>query len=86
MEFEWDPRKAARNLKRHKVSFEEGSTVLGDPLGITITDPDHSVDERRFLTVGVSDRGRSLIVAHADRGDRIRIISARTDTEGEEGL
>ncbi len=83
MEFEWDPKKAARNLQRHKVSFQEAATVLGDPLGITVVDPDHSLDERRYLTVGVSDLGRSLIVAHADRGERIRIISARTLTRRE---
>lgn len=75
MEFEWDPNKAASNLKKHKVSFGEAATVLGDPLSITVPDPDHSWAEDRYLTVGTSDLGRLLIVAHTeeDEGDRIRI-------------
>jgi hypothetical protein len=70
MEFEWDPDKAARNLKKHKVSFGEAATVLSDPLSITASDPDHSFDEERFITVGWSNRYRLLLVAHTDRGDR----------------
>jgi uncharacterized DUF497 family protein len=77
MEFEWDTDKATRNLREHKVSFSEASTVFGDFLGVTASDPDHSADERRFITVGMSGSGRLLIVAHADRGGRVRIISAR---------
>ena len=76
MEFEWNPRKAIRNLRKHKVSFSEASTAFGDPLSITIPDPDHSIEERRHLTIGMSDRFRAVIVAHTERGNRIRIISA----------
>ncbi len=85
MDFEWDPRKAARNLKKHKVSFIEAATVFGDPLSVTVADPGHSIGEHRYLTVGLSNRHRALIVAHADRGDRIRIISARRLTSKERG-
>ncbi len=83
MEFEWDPRKAAENLRKHKVSFREAATVFGDFLSTTASDPDHSADERRYITVGLSDRGRLLMVAHAERGERIRIISARRLTDSE---
>jgi uncharacterized DUF497 family protein len=83
VEFEWDPKKAANNLRKHQVSFAEATTVVGDPLSITVPDPDHSVDEDRDITVGRSIRGRLLIVSHAERGDRIRIISARELTRSE---
>lgn len=85
MEFEWDSYKAARNLRKHKVSFEEAATVFGDPLSITVPDPDHSWEEDRYLTVGMSDHGRLLIVAHTEEadGERIRIISARPLTRRE---
>ncbi len=83
MEFEWEPRKARKNLRRHKVSFEEAVTVLSDPLAFTVPDPDHSVEEERYITIGWSKRRRRLIVAHTERGDRIRIISARELTRGE---
>lgn len=76
MEFEWDLRKAAKNLRKHKVPFSEAATVFSDPLSITVPDPDHSIEERRYLTIGMSDRLRPLIVAHTERGNRIRIISA----------
>jgi uncharacterized DUF497 family protein len=75
--FEWDRRKATGNLNKHGVSFEEAATVFGDGLSLTIADPSHSVGEQRFLTMGVSEEGRLLVVSHADRGDTIRIISAR---------
>jgi uncharacterized DUF497 family protein len=78
--FEWDPRKAAQNRRKHKVSFPEAATVFGDPLAVTYHDPDHSVGEQRFITVGMSKVGRLLIVAHADQGENIRIISARKTT------
>ena len=81
--FEWDERKAAGNLRKHGVSFEEGATVFGDILSITIPDPAHSVGEQRFLTVGVSEEGRLVVVAHVERGDTIRIISARKATRRE---
>jgi uncharacterized DUF497 family protein len=77
MEFEWDNRKATANLAKHGVAFTEAATVFGDPLSLTYTDPDHSDDEERFITIGTSKQGRLLIVAHTDRDDRIRIISAR---------
>jgi uncharacterized DUF497 family protein len=83
MEFEWDPGKAAGNLRKHKVSFTEAATVLGDYLAVTAPDPDHSGDERRYITIGLSSRGRPLIVAHAERHPRIRIISARKLTRNE---
>lgn len=77
MEFEWDPRKAAKNYRKHKVSFAEAATAFDDELGFTVSDPDHSVDEDRYITIGWSYRQRLLIVAHTERGDPIRIISAR---------
>jgi uncharacterized DUF497 family protein len=86
MEVTWDPRKAAANLKKHKVSFEEASTVLADPLAITGADPDHSVGEVRWITFGLSNRRRLLAVSHTDEGDMIRIISARAATSPEPRL
>jgi uncharacterized DUF497 family protein len=83
MQFEWDPKKAAENLRKHRVSFEEASTVFGDPFAITFPDPDHSVGERRFLTFGMSREGRLLVVNHADRRATVRIISARRALRGE---
>lgn len=83
MEFEWDPAKAGANLRKHKVSFHEAATVFGDFLGVTAADPDHSAGERRYITVGRSTRGRLLMVAHTERRERIRIISARTLTPRE---
>ena len=77
MQFEWDPNKAAGNLTKHEVSFDEASSVFGDPLAISIPDPDHSVDEDRFLTTGLSAAQRLLVVAHVYRGGSIRIIMAR---------
>jgi uncharacterized DUF497 family protein len=81
--FEWDPLKAAQNARKHGVSFHEAATVFGDPLAITYQDPDHSVQEQRFITVGTSNSDRLLIVAHADREECIRIISARKTTQAE---
>ncbi|HZG52811.1 MAG TPA: BrnT family toxin [Pyrinomonadaceae bacterium] len=83
MRFEWSEEKAAANLAKHGVSFGEAVTVFGDPLSDTFDDPDHSVEERRFLIIGASDRGRMLIVAHTDDGEVVRIISAREPTTGE---
>ena len=83
MNFEWDPAKARRNRRKHRVSFQEAASVFGDPLAITYPDPDHSESEQRFLTVGMSSAGRVLIVAHADRNENIRIISARETTPRE---
>jgi uncharacterized protein len=83
MRIEWDPQKARANLHRHNVSFEEAATALRDTLSVTGADPDHSIGEFRYVTFGVSERGRLLVVAHADRGERIRIISARVASRGE---
>ena len=83
LEFEWDDDKAKKNLKKHGVSFEEASSVFGDPLALTIPDPLHSVEEDRFITLGESHRRRLLVVVSTERGDRIRIISARVATRRE---
>ena len=83
MKFEWDPHKADSNRLKHGVSFQEAASVLGDPLSITYHDPDHSATEHRFITVGMSQSGRVIMVAHTDRGDNIRIISARRTTRQE---
>jgi hypothetical protein len=83
VKFEWDPAKAAENLRSHGVSFEEAATVFGDPLARSYEDPDHSDDETRELTFGLSRTGRGLVVAHCERRDRIRIISAREMTRRE---
>lgn len=83
MEFEWDIKKAAANLKKHSVSFEEAGSVFGDPLAITFLDPDHSENEDRFLTFGMSENQRLLVVSHASRGVRTRVISARLMTRRE---
>lgn len=83
IQFEWDPAKAKTNLRKHGVSFREAATVLLDPLGITIFDPDHSDEEDRFITFGFSAAGRLLIVAHTERGERIRVIRARGITRAE---
>ena len=83
MRFDWDKRKAARNLAKHKVSFEEAATVFGDPLSVTFDDPDHSASEQRFLIIGHSERGRLLFISHTDDGEIVRIISTREPTRGE---
>jgi uncharacterized DUF497 family protein len=83
MRYEWDPAKASRNERKHRVSFVEAATVFSDPLATTFDDPDHSSDEDRFITIGHSTAGRLLFVAHADRGAGIRIISARKATRKE---
>jgi len=81
--FQWDKKKARQNLRDHRVSFEEASTVLGDTLSRTIDDPPHSEDEDRYVIIGQSARGRLLVVVHTIRGDDIRIISARVATPAE---
>jgi uncharacterized DUF497 family protein len=83
MQFAWDENKAASNLAKHGVSFEEAATVFGDPLSDTFDDPDHSAEERRFVIIGMSEKGRMLIVAHMDNGEVVRLISAREPTRGE---
>jgi len=77
MDFEWDIKKAQTNLKKHGVSFQEGSTVFGDPLALSFADPDHSENEHRFLTFGMSRNSRLLVVGHTGRGTKTRIINAR---------
>ncbi len=83
IEFEWDPEKAKTNLRKHGIGFAEAATAFQDALSITIFDPDHSEGEDRYITLGKSKRGRAVIVAHTDRGNRTRIISARELTRAE---
>jgi len=78
--FEWDPKKDSLNLRKHGVGFAEAATVFGDPLSITIPDPDHTIVEERFVIVGMSASRKLLVVVHTMRGERIRLISARTAT------
>jgi hypothetical protein len=86
MKIEWDPKKATANLKKHRVSFEEAATSLSDTMAATAADPDHSLDEERYITFGVSERGRLLVAAHTEKGETIRIISARIASKGEREL
>lgn len=83
MRFTWDARKAAANLRKHGVSFEEASTVFRDTLSATGLDPDHSIGEHRFVTFGISKQGRLIVVSHTEEGNTIRIISARLATRQE---
>ena len=83
LEFEWDPAKAELNLKEHGVSFDEATTVFRDTLSITISDPDHSDSEDRFIDIGMSHRMQLLVVSYTERKDKIRIISARRATRAE---
>ena len=81
--FEWDPQKATDNLAKHEVSFDEASTGFGDPLGKIVDDPRHSVGERRFVLLGRSERRQLLAVMFTERGEAIRLISARRATQRE---
>jgi uncharacterized DUF497 family protein len=81
--FTWDKKISASNLRKHDVTFEEAATAFGDTLSLTTIDPDHSIDEERFILLGASNRGRLLVVAHTEQLDTIRIISARLATRGE---
>jgi hypothetical protein len=81
--FEWDPKKARLNVKTHGISFDEASTAFRDPLSQTIEDPLHSEDEERLILIGRSMQERLLVIVHTERGDRIRIISARLATKKE---
>jgi uncharacterized protein len=83
MTFDWDPFKARSNFWKHGVSFEEASTALLDSLSKTDLDPNHSFEEQRFITFGVSARQRLLVVAYTDEGETIRIISVRLATARE---
>jgi uncharacterized DUF497 family protein len=82
--FEWHPEKARGNLKKHRVDFEEASTIFNDPQFITFLDDEHTQDEERFITIGLSNKNRLLMVAHTEQNDKIRIISARRATKNEE--
>ena len=86
MEFEWNPEKAQANLRKHRVSFEEAQSVFDDPMFITLLDVEHSVDEDRYITIGQSRRNRILLIAHAERNGRVRIISAREVTRHEQNF
>ena len=86
LRFDWDEAKAASNLVKHGVSFEEAATVFGDPLALTLDDPDYSADEPRLLTFGVSNRRRVLLVVNMERGRMLRIISARKATKHERSI
>lgn len=86
MEFEWDTKKASSNLRKHQVSFEEASTALSDPMAATGADPDHSIGEFRYVTFGISGRGRLLVVAHTEQSEIIRIISARLASKKEKKI
>lgn len=83
MSFEWDPRKASSNVRKHGVRFSEAVDVFSDELAVTIRDEDSDTDEERFVTLGLGVKGRVLVVVYCYRGDRIRIISARTANRSE---
>ncbi len=83
LEFEWDSYKASLNYKKHGVSFEEAKTIFDDPLFITLLDEEHSFDEERYITLGISHLNRLLLAAHTERNERIRLISARKATTPE---
>jgi uncharacterized DUF497 family protein len=83
MRFSWDPNKDLLNLRDHGITFQEATTVFGDSLAVTVSDPDHSIGEERFITIGQSNSGRLLVVCHIEQGDTIRIISARRATTHE---
>ena len=83
MEFDWDSNKASSNLSKHGVSFDEAQTIFDDPLYVDFYDPDHSLDEHRYIIVGHSNTSRLLVVSYTERGDAIRLISAREATRGE---
>ena len=86
LNFEWDEEKAKANLKKHRASFDEATTVFIDPFSITIPDPDHSMDEQRYIDIGSSSKGHVLVVAYTERGSIIRIISCRKATSSERKL
>lgn len=83
MQFEWNENKAKQNLSKHGVSFEEAKTIFDDPLYVDFYDPDHSENEERYLIVGQSNQRRILILSYTERGNKIRLISAREVTPQE---
>lgn len=84
--FEWDDEKAKANFKKHRVGFDEATTVFTDPFSVTIPDPGHSANEQRYVDIGSSDKGRVLVVVYTERGSNIRIISCRRATLSEQTL
>jgi uncharacterized DUF497 family protein len=82
--FEWDEKKADENLKKHGVSFDEAKTVFNDPFSVTIYDPDHSSDEQRYVDIGLSLKGRLIVVSYCERGETIRLINSREATKKEQ--
>jgi hypothetical protein len=86
MKIEWDPKKAKSNFEKRGVSFEEAATALSDPMAATGADPDHSLSEERYVTFGVSEKGRLVVVSHTEKDQTIRIISARKANKGEREL
>ncbi len=86
LNFEWDEDKAKANLKKHRVSFDEATTVFLDPFSLTILDPCHSLEEQRYIDIGSSDKGHVLVVIYTERGSNIRIISCRKATSSERKL
>ena len=82
--FEWDERKADDNLRKHGVSFDEAKTVFNDPFSVTIYDPDHSRDEQRYIDIGLSSKGRLIVVSYTETREKIRIINSREATKKEE--
>ena len=86
MEFEWDPKKAEANKRKHGISFHQAATIFGDPLAITFTDHHHSLDEERFITFGLTVFNQLIVVSHAQRGEKLRIISSRLMTRQERKL
>ena len=83
LQFEWDPDQAATNHRKHRVTFAEAATAFGDPLSLTIPDPGHAIGEARFVLLGLTYEGRLVVVAQVERGDTIRIVSARSATRSE---
>ncbi len=83
LQFEWNPEKASINFKKHKINFEEASTVFDDPLFITFLDEEHSIDEERYITIGLSKANHLLLIAHTEHKEQIRIISVRKATKNE---
>jgi uncharacterized DUF497 family protein len=87
LKFEWDEKKAAANLRKHGLSFEEAASAFGDPLSLTIPDPEHSQGEQRYVLLGMTERRRLVVVAHTERAEVVRLISAPDgDARGETRL
>jgi uncharacterized protein len=84
--FEWDPIKARRNARKHRISFEEASTAFGDPFSITVADARSPAPEERLVLLGSTNRGRLVVVVHVERGENVRILSARRATRREQHM